>query len=141
MSTPKVEILFFRHFAQIQEGFFMSFIDNLYKICNEKGTSPTRVCIEIGVSTNKVSAWKKGSMPKADLLLKIAQHLEVHVMDFFDDSDFLIGDLPVPKVEFALDEDETEIIKLFRRLSRKDKHEFMARVYWYEDKLDKEEQQ
>ena len=51
-------------------------------------------------------------------------------MDFFADEEDLITN-----VEFALDEDEKDIIKLYRRLSRKEKHEFMAKIYWYDEKI------
>ena len=39
------------------------------------------------------------------------------------------------KMEFSLDADEKDIIKLFRKLTRKEKHEFMAKAYEYEAKM------
>lgn len=119
----------------------MSFATNFKRICTEKGTSPTKVVLSLGLSSSKVNQWNNGGMPKADIMVKIAQALDCNVMDFFDDEDLLIGAVPViPKVEFALDEDEKDIIRLFRKLSRKDKHEFMSKIYWYEEQLPKEEQ-
>lgn len=111
----------------------MDFATNFRRICQEKSTTPTRVCIELGLSTNKVSLWNKGGIPKGDVLVRLAQHLGCTVMDFFAD------ETDLQKVEFALDEDEKDIIRLFRMLDRKQKHEFMAKAYAYEALMLKEE--
>jgi hypothetical protein len=52
--------------------------------------------------------------------------------------DFFADETDIMKTEFALDEDEKDIIRLFRMLSRKEKHEFMSRIYDYEMKKSKE---
>ena len=120
----------------------MDFATNFQRICDERGTSPTRVCTELGLSTNKVSLWKKGGMPKADVLIKISQHLDCDIFDFFEGSEEIV---PPPKevanVEFALDEDEKDIIRLFRTLSRKQKHAFMMQAYAYEEAMLKGEEE
>lgn len=105
----------------------MDFATNLKRICADRGTTPTQVCKALGLSTNKVSLWNKGGIPKAPVMVKIAYHLNCSVTDFFVDEKDLI-----PKVEFALDDDERDIIRLFRMLDRKQKHEFMAKAYAYE---------
>lgn len=107
----------------------MDFATNLKRICEERGTTPTRVCIELGLSTNKVSLWNKGGLPKADVMTKLAKHLGCSVMDFFAD------ETDRQKAEFALDEDEKDIIRLFRMLDRKQKHEFMSKAYAFEKTL------
>lgn len=105
----------------------MDFATNLKRICAERGTSPTRVCTELGLSTNKVSLWNKGGLPKGDVLVKLAKHLGCSVMDFFATEDDMIHN-----VEFALDDDERDIIRMFRALSRQEKHKFMSAAYAYE---------
>ena len=107
----------------------MDFATNFRRICQEKGTTPTKVCLSLGLSSSKVNMWNNGSLPKQPVLVKLAQELECSVMDFFAD------EVALQKMEFALDEDEQDIIRLFRMLSRKEKHEFMSKVYWYEEKL------
>jgi transcriptional regulator with XRE-family HTH domain len=57
------------------------FYDNIYKICTEKGTTPTTVLKELGFSTGNVSKWKKGSIPNVEITLAIARHLGV-TMDY-----------------------------------------------------------
>ena len=116
----------------------MDFATNFKRICQEKGTSPTRVVLELGLSSNKVARWNKGAIPKGDVMVKLAEKLECRVMDFFAGEE----DLLAPKtqnVEFALDEDEKDIIRLFRMLDRKQKHEFMSKAYAYEALMLKEE--
>lgn len=115
----------------------MSFATNFKRICNEKGTSPTRVCLDLGMSSSKVNLWNKGSVPKGDVMVKLATYLECTVMDFFDDEDTPDGvnAIDIPKTEFALDEDERDIIRLFRMLDRKQKHEFMSKAYAFEKTL------
>ena len=112
----------------------MDFATNLRRICQERGTSPTKLCIELGLSTNKVSLWNKGGLPKSEVMVKLAQKLDCSVMDFFADEEDLIS-----KTEFALDEDEKDIIRLFRMLDRKQKHEFMSKAYAFEALMLKEE--
>lgn len=107
----------------------MDFATNFKRLCNEKGTSPTAVCLKIGLSSSKVNMWNKGSLPKPEVLTKLAQELECSVMDFFAD------ETDLQKMEFALDDDERDIIRLFRMLSRKQKHEFMTKAYLFEEKL------
>ena len=123
----------------------MTFAENLNRICREKGTTPTTILKEMGVATNKVTLWNNGALPKQDMMVRLARHLGCTVMDFFDDNPsekesvavgVTMGGVPV--VEFALDEDEVDIIRLFRKLSRQQKHECMARVYAYEKKLEEE---
>ena len=107
----------------------MDFATNFRRICQEKGTTPTRICLELGLSSSKVNLWNNGSLPKQPILLKLAQALECSVMDFFAD------EVALQKTEFALDDDEKDIIRLFRSLSRKEKHEFMSKAYTYESTM------
>ena len=112
----------------------MDFATNFKRICNEKGTSPTRVCLDLGLSSNKVNLWNNGGLPKADVMVKLAQKLECSVMDFFADEEDLV------RKDFELDDDEKDIIRLFRMLSRKEKHEFMSQAYTYEATMKKNEE-
>lgn len=112
----------------------MDFATNFKRICTERGTTPTRVCLELGLSSSKVNLWNKGGIPKGDVMVKLARKLECSVMDFFADEQDIIT-----KTEFALDEDEKDIIRLFRMLDRKQKHEFMSKAYAFEEHMLKEQ--
>lgn len=60
------------------------FWNNFYSICKMKGTTPNAICKEIGLSNSVATNWKNGTMPKADVLVKIAELLECS-------TDYLLG--------------------------------------------------
>lgn len=105
----------------------MDFADNLKRICKQKGTNPTALCKELGLSTSKVSAWYKGALPKQKVMIQLAEKLNCSVKDFFADDD----DLTEPNI---IDADEEDILHIYRRLSRRMKHEFMSTVYEFENR-------
>lgn len=106
----------------------MSFATNFKRLCEEKGMSRTAVVKSLGWSNNKVNRWGNGSLPKPEDLTKLAQFLGCTVMDFFADDDIVAEQQEIKK----LTEDEQDIIRLFRMLSRKEKHDFMSKAYEYE---------
>ena len=63
------------------------FFENFKTICEKRGTTPTAVLKELGYSTSKVTAWKKGSVPKSDMLHILAEHLQVGVSELFGTED------------------------------------------------------
>lgn len=104
----------------------MLFADNLKRLCKINNTTPTALCKELGLSTSKVSAWYNGSLPKQEIMLQLAKRLNCSVMDFFEDDDD-------EKVEPAND-DERDILAIYRKLSRRDRHEFMSMVYSFDNR-------
>lgn len=61
------------------------FYDNFDKLCTKIGTSPTAFTRDVlGLSTSKVTAWKGGSIPKYEILQKIADVFDVSVGELFD---------------------------------------------------------
>lgn len=114
----------------------MDFYENFNRICNERGITPTGLLKEMGISTNKVTMWGKGSLPKQDMLMKLAHELHCTVMDFFQDVD---DDIVIHSpTYFVLDDDEQDIIKIYRLMTRKEKHEFMAYAYSLEKDMSSE---
>lgn len=105
----------------------MTFRENLNRLCSERGTKLTPMLTELGYSSSKATAINKGSIPKEGTLLEMAKYLQCSVMDFFADDDEIVPIKP-------MNEDEKDILKVFRSLSRKSKHEFMAMVYEYENR-------
>lgn len=105
----------------------MDFYENFNRICNERGITPTALLKKMGVSTNKVTMWGNGSLPKQDMLIRLAHELHCVVMDFFQEGD---EDIEIhSSTYFVLDEDEQDIIKIYRLMPRKEKHELMAYAY------------
>lgn len=106
----------------------MTFQENLNRICREQGTTLTALVKSMGLSTSKVSRWNNGSLPKQEMLVQLAKELNCSVMDFFADED----DLPTAS---PINEDEKDILRIYRSLSRRKKHKFMAMAYSFEDKM------
>ncbi len=59
------------------------FWDNLYELCQKKGTSPSKVVKELGIATGSVTKWKNGSMPSKSTVQKLAGYFGVTVGYFF----------------------------------------------------------
>ena len=112
----------------------MNFADNLKRICTERGTSPTALLKSMGVATSKVAMWNSGSLPKQEMLIRLAKELDCSVMDFFaDDADLAAQNINKTNADTEpKNEDESDIRRIFRSLSRRAKHEFMSMVYEFE---------
>ena len=54
------------------------FYETLKKVCEEKKTSPSAVCVALGMSKSNVTAWKGGRSPQLDTVVQIAEHLGVN---------------------------------------------------------------
>lgn len=104
----------------------MSFAQNLNRICRENGTTLTHVLKELGFSSSKVTAINHGQIPNNETDLKrIAAALHCSVIDLFmDEEDIFTVD--------PQNEDELDILNLYRSLDRRRKHEFMALIYDFE---------
>ena len=104
------------------------FAENFNRICKERGTTPSGLLKKLNVSTSKVTMWNNGSLPKEDMLEKLAKELDCEVYEFFLQNN-------QEKIEynenedFVKDEDEKEILNAFRNMDRRDKHIFMAKIY------------
>ena len=107
----------------------MTFAENLKRICTEKGTTPTALLRKMGVATSKVAMWNSGSLPKQEMMVRLAKELGCSVMDFFADDEDL---LPSAPAGIVLDEDEKELVRIFRTLGRRERHEFMSTAYEFE---------
>jgi len=84
------------------------FYDNIYKICNDKGTTPTTVLKELGFSSGNVSKWKNGSVPNIEMCLAIARKLNVSL-------DYLIT-LEGPVSDSALSDSEREWLHIIAHI-------------------------
>lgn len=57
------------------------FFENLKKICAQRGTTPSAVAKEIGLSSAAPTYWKRGAIPKSDTVQKIADYFGISVDD------------------------------------------------------------
>ena len=106
----------------------MSFREINIRICIQRGTNLTAVVKQVKGSSSFTSAINKGSLPKEDEMVEMAKILHCSVLDFFMDEEDL-----APQNE-PQNEDEKDILRVYRSLSRRTKHEFMAMVYEFENR-------
>lgn len=82
----------------------MSFKDNFIKLCAEKGLSPTKVCIAIGISGSNFSNWDEYTVPRRATLVKLADYLGCSTDRLVlgdDDKNVTYGD--ISKLEYFID--------------------------------------
>ena len=104
----------------------MTFAENINRICAERGTNLTALVKTVKGSSSFATAINtKGSLPKESEMLEMARLLGCSVMDFFADEE----DLHEPT-----NEDEEDILRIYRGLSRRAKHEFMSMAYEFENR-------
>ncbi|MDE6502543.1 MAG: helix-turn-helix domain-containing protein [Ruminococcus sp.] len=81
----------------------MDFYERLREICKEKGTTVTSMLSKLGISTGSTGNWKKGQLPKGDILIKIADYLNTSI-DYI-----LLGEY-----RSDVNKDERKLVELYR---------------------------
>lgn len=66
------------------------FLERLLSLCSENGTDISNVLRSLGLSTSKGTAWRNGSIPNGEILLKLAKHFHVS-------TDYLLGSTDDPR--------------------------------------------
>lgn len=109
----------------------MTFAENINRICSERGTTLTTIVkrVKNGQSAYVTAINQRGSIPKQEELTALARELDCSVADFFADEISTAENTAVPE---TTNEDEKDILRIYRSLSRREKHEFMAMVYDFE---------
>lgn len=75
------------------------FYEIFKKLCDERGTNPTAVALDMGISTSLTSRWKHGGKPRIETLNKIADYFGVSVS-------YLLGNVQLDLQHFAEKEKE-----------------------------------
>ena len=63
----------------------MSFYDNYLRLCSLHGVSPSATAKKVGVDKSSVSRWARGSAPRRQTLLRVADYFGVSVEDLLGD--------------------------------------------------------
>lgn len=93
----------------------MMFYDNLSRICSEKNTTVTETLKNLGYSSSKGTAWKKGSIPKGRILQEVADYLCVPVYYLFmTERDIAEAQ---NKSNLNLTDDDLELLAEYKKLS------------------------
>lgn len=81
------------------------FYDVYCDLCKQRGLSPSRAALDMGINKGTVSIWKKGIyMPRQDTLQKIAKYFNVPV-------DYLLGNETHEETPALTKKDERDIAK------------------------------
>lgn len=91
------------------------FYNKLEYLCKSNGIAVTALLIKLGISTSKGTAWKNGSVPNGELLIKLADYFDVSV-DYLLDHD--------PKDAPAFSPKQRKVLELYDSLSPEQQENF-----------------
>ncbi len=91
------------------------FYERLQALCKEKNTSISAMLKELGLSTGSTGNWKRGQLPKGDVLGKIAEYLDTSV-------DFLI----FGEYRTNLNEDQLRLLELYESTPERAKYKVLC---------------
>ncbi|MDE6034450.1 MAG: helix-turn-helix domain-containing protein [Ruminococcus sp.] len=93
----------------------MNFYERLRVICSENGTTVTNMLSKLGISTGSTGNWKKGQLPKGDVLIKIADYLNTSI-DYI-----LLGEY-----RSDVSKDEKKLVELYRLTPERAKYKVLC---------------
>lgn len=99
------------------KGMYLVFYDNLKKACEMKGMKVTPTVLECGGKAGSIGGWKKGASPNSDIVMKIAERLNVS-------TDFLLFGKQEYRVEQS--EDEYRLVQAYRKLTDEGKRAVLS---------------
>ncbi len=91
------------------------FYERLQSLCKERGTSVSGMLKDLGLSTGSTGNWKKGLLPKGEILIKIADYLDTSV-DYI-----LFG-----AYRSDLTEDEEKLLALYRTAPERARYKILC---------------
>ncbi len=97
------------------------FYDNLKAICTEKGLKMTPVVLECGGTKGMLGGWKNGAAPNSDIIMKLSARLNVP-------TDVLLFGKDCRDIIIATDEDEQQLLRLFRSLPDREQIKLLGRA-------------
>jgi transcriptional regulator with XRE-family HTH domain len=99
------------------------FYDNLLKACERINIKITPLVTECGGAKGSISNWKKGAVPSSDIVVRLAERLNVSC-------DYLLTGLEFLNSESidSFTSREIEHIKLLRQLSDEEQYEEIGRL-------------
>ena len=113
----------------------MEFYKRLDSLCKATGTSVTALLKSLNISTSKGTAWKNGSIPRADVLQKLATALDTTPASLMGETDDPSeGKKNNPAT--AQDARQRDIVVLTRMASQLPEEDYNRLVKNFEDTLD-----
>ena len=93
------------------------FYERLQSLCRKKGTSVSSMLNELGLSTGSTGNWKKGQLPKGDILVKISQYLDTSI-------DYIV----LGEFKNDLTPEECRLIELYRNTPDRAKYKVICDI-------------
>ena len=91
-----------------------NFLSNFYKLCDQKGRSPSAVVDEIGLGRSTLSRWRNGAMPQAQTVQKIADYFGISADDILT-SNIVSTAEPVAALFEFTETEKNEILEVLGR--------------------------
>lgn len=91
------------------------FYERLQHLCKEQNTSISNMLQELGLSTGSTGNWKRGQLPKGDILIKIANYLNTSI-------DYII----FGEYRNNLNEDQIKLLELYESVPEKAKYKVLC---------------
>ena len=105
------------------------FARNLQDYMKKRGVEQVDIVTKLEITASTVSDWCKGKKyPRVDAMQKLADFLGCRISD-------LTSEEPAQNPPLPSDEDERELLLIFRKLDRRAKHEMMAKAYELEKSI------
>lgn len=107
----------------------MGFYDRLQLCCEKSNTTVTALLKTLGLSTSKGTAWKNGSVPKSDVLYKLAAALHTtpaYLMGETDNPSAETKKEPTGLAADGLSDEDRELIEAFRAASPEKRQAILA---------------
>lgn len=98
----------------------MTFWETFNGLCESIGEKPNPVAKKLEIASATVTAWKNGSVPGGDKLIKLAKYFNVS-------TDYLLG-LEPQKAFIDLTENEQRILDIFKRLTESQQGQIIGRA-------------
>ncbi|MDE7399886.1 MAG: helix-turn-helix transcriptional regulator [Oscillospiraceae bacterium] len=93
----------------------MTFYDRLHALCKEKNITLSKMLNELGLSTGSTGNWKKGQLPKGDVLKKIADYLNTSI-------DYIV----YGEFRSNLSDDEKSLLKIYNQTPERAKYKVLC---------------
>lgn len=112
----------------------MCFYDNFVKLCNQKGVSRTKACVDFGISRTAWHKWERGTIPNGSTLNKMSEYFDVQVSELLGEQeqkenpttqmgsevDEVTMEL-LDIIQNGTDEDRQDLLEMYRLLKRREK--------------------
>lgn len=91
------------------------FYDRLRELCKQHNTTVTAMLSDLGLSTGSTGNWKKGQLPKGDVLKQIADYLDTSI-------DYLV----YGEYKFNFTNEQKYLLKLYDKTPERAKYKVVC---------------